>query len=274
MKAFFKILILLAAAFVGSNALAQASMGVEPPVMLHQAVPGQTITFNLKVGNPSPKPIKVRVNLGDWNYNQFGELLYYPGGKLPTSAAVWTRLSDTEITIKGQDAAQMRYTVTVPKDGKPGSHWGMIFFTAESTDVQPGVIAASQSVRVGHTFYVNLPPFKSAGKIAGIFGKPGQNDTKNYLFAVNYQNAGNLAQIVQGRLEVRDAGGKVVAGAVFRTQVVLPGTMRIMQATLNGPLPAGDYTALVVLNYGDRGKDVAGEYNFVLKKPLAESPGQ
>jgi Bacterial protein of unknown function (DUF916) len=271
MKLFLQILIALLASALGSSAFAQAAtLGIEPPVMMHQAVPGQTITFNLKIGNPSPKPLKVRVNLGDWNYNQFGELLYYSSGKLPTSAAPWTRLSNSEVTLKAQDTTQMRYTITVPKDGTPGSHWGMIFFTAESVDVQPGVIAASQSVRVAHTFYVNLPPFKSTGKIAGIFGKPGQNDTKNYLFAVNYQNSGNLAQIVQGRLEVRDASGKVVAGAVFRTQVVLPGAMRIMQATLNGPLPVGDYTALVVLNYGDKGKDVAGEYSFSLKKPLAE----
>ncbi len=264
------ILTLLLTVLCTSSVFAQTSLGVEPPVALHDVVPGQTVTFQLKIGNPSPKPLRIRVSLGDWNYNQFGELLYFAVGKGPSSASIWTKISSSVLEIAGQDVVSLRYTVQIPTDAKAGSHWGMVFFNAESSAAEPGIVNAAMSVRVAHTFYVNVAPVKSSGKITGIFGKPGQNSKSNYIFAVQYQNTGNIAQILEGRIEIRDSSGKLVSAAIFRRQVILPGALRILQTTLNGPLPAGDYTALVVLNYGDKSRDVAGEYNFTLKAPLSE----
>jgi hypothetical protein len=257
-------------ALFGGSALAQATLGIEPPVTLHEAVPGQTVTTNLKIGNPSPKPVRVRVSLGDWNYSQMGELQYFTTGKLSTSASAWTKVSDNIVEVPGKDVAIVRYTFTVPRDATPGSHWGMVFLTAESENPQPGVVNASMSVRVAHTFYVNVQPTKSSGKITGIFGKPSTPEGKSFQFAVQYVNTGNIAQILEGRIEVRDTKGEIVAAAPFKKQVVLPGATRILQSALNGPLPVGEYTALVILNYGDKNRDVAGEYTFRLKTALRE----
>ncbi len=273
MNKILKLLIgtmLAGAGLFGSGALAQTTLGVEPPVALHDGVPGQIITLNIKVGNPSPKPVRVRVSLGDWNYTQLGELQYFPTGKLAQSASTWAKVSDSVLEVAGKDVGTVRYTITVPKDATPGSHWGMIFFTGEADNTAPGGVNTSMSLRVAHTFYVNVPPTKASGKITGIFGKPGQNPSKNFAFAVQYLNTGNIAQILEGRIEVRDRSGTVVTAAAFRKQVVLPAATRVMQSTLNGPLPAGDYTALIILNYGDKNRDVAGEYNFTLKVPLEE----
>ena len=266
-----KALLIVVAAFLGSSsALAQATLGVEPPVTLHTGVPGQSVTSNLKIGNPSPKPVRVRVSLGDWNYSQMGELQYFTTGKLNTSASAWTKVSENILEIPGKEVAIVRYTFTVPRDAKPGSHWGMVFLTAESENPAPGAINASMNVRVAHTFYVNVPPTKSSGKIAGIFGKPSTPEGKSFQFAVQYLNTGNIAQILEGRVEVRDTTGAIVAAAPFKRQVVLPGATRILQSALNGPLPVGEYTALVILNYGDKNRDVAGEYTFRLKTALRE----
>lgn len=254
----------------GSSVLAQSTLGVEPPVSLHDAVPGQTVTTSVRIGNPSPKPLRVRVNLGDWSYNQFGELLYFSSGKGPNSASAWTKVSDSIVEVPGKDVATVRYTFTVPKDAKPGSHWGMVFFTAEAENPPPGMVNAAMSVRVTHTFYVNLPPTKASGKITGIFGKPSTPEGNSFQFAVQYVNTGNIAQILEGRIEVRNSSGTMVAAAPFKRQVVLPGATRILQSALNGPLGVGDYTALVILNYGDKNRDIAGEYAFRLRTALRE----
>lgn len=254
------------------HAVAQQAIGVEPPVMLHTAVPGQSITFNLKIGNPSPKSIKVRAALGDWNYSQAGELQYFAPGKVPSSASPWVRLSDTIVDLPGSGVQTIRYTITVPKDAAPGSHWGGIYFTAEAGEALEGPLGAAFSARVAHTFYVNIAPTRSSGRIAGIFGKPSVPATKSYSLVMQYVNTGNVAQQLEGRVEIRNASGKMVAVTLIKLQVVLPGATRILQVSLSGPLPAGDYTALAILNYGDKGKDIAGEYTFTLKQPLLESP--
>jgi hypothetical protein len=261
------LLALLLAATLGT-AKAQTTLGVEPPVILQDGVAGQTITTNIKVGNPGIKSARVRISLGDWNYSQAGELQYFAVGKLSASAAPWAKLSETIVTVPAKGSITTRYTVTVPSGATPGSHWGVIFFTAEPEATTPGATSAAMTVRVAHTFYVNVPVTKTSGKITGIFGRASADDTSKYLFTVQYVNSGNTAQVLGGRIEIRDSSGKTVAAAPFIQQVVLPGTTRILQTSLTGPLGAGDYTALVVLNYGDKNKDIAGEYSFTLKKPL------
>jgi hypothetical protein len=253
----------------GTSVLAQTTLGVEPPVTLQAGVPGQTITMNVKVGNPSDKAVRLRAALSDWSYSQLGELQFLAVGKVDNSAAEWTRLSENVLTVPAKGSVIARYTISVPRDATPGSHWGMILFTSEPEQSEPGAPAASISVRVSHTFYVDIAPIRNTGKITGIFGRPSTEDSNRYVFAVNYQNTGNAAQVLGGRVEIRDSSGKAVAAAAFKQQVVLPGALRAMQILFSGPLPAGDYTALVILNFGDKNKDIAGEYNFTLKKPLA-----
>lgn len=253
------------------TATAQQTIGVEPPVVVHTGVPGQTITLNIRVGNPGPKPLRVRISLSDWSYSPAGELSFAAPGKNPASAALWTRLSDASVNLAGFEVQTIRYTITVPKDATPGSHWGMVFFQGEALDAPPGAIATFNT-RVAHTFYVNIPPTTQTGKIAGIFGRPSQPANKSFNIAIQYVNTGNIAQQLQGRVEIRDSSGKMVAVSLVKLQVVLPGATRIIQVSLGGPLPAGDYTALAILNYGDKGKDIAGEYTFTLKQPLIESP--
>ena len=68
---------------------------------------------------------------------------------------------------------------------------------------------------------------------------------------------------------MRDATGRKVAEVPIEEVVVLPGQTRILPITLVGPLPAGNYTALAVLNYGDPSRDVAADLPFTLKSPLA-----
>ena len=51
---------------------------------------------------------------------------------------------------------------------------------------------------------------------------------------------------------------------------MLPGVDRAFQINVVGPLPAGNYTALVVLNYGSDEQDVAGAIDFTLTEPLLE----
>jgi hypothetical protein len=241
-------------------------IGIEPPVVLHQGIPGQTITFNVKVANPSSKPMRVRANLSDWTNDKYGKTIEYPVGKVASSAAIWAKMSDTTLDLKGNANTTMRYTLTVPKDATPGTHWGAIYFEAELAEQQPGVGAAI-ATRVSHFFYVNITPYKQSGKINGIFGQT-LDDNKGFKIIVQYLNSGNIAQILEGRLEIRDKTGQVVSVGVFRRQVVLPGQPVVLENKVGGPLPKGEYTALVVLNYGDKAKDIAGEYSFTLKAPL------
>jgi uncharacterized membrane protein len=264
------LIVILFAQIIFSSSFAQSMLAVEPPTALVNVKPGQTVTLNIKIGNPRKEPTKVRISMSDWKFNQGGDISYLPVGTVGESSSRWTTLSANEISLDGSSVQTIRYTVKVPSDAKSGTYWGMIFFGGEAAKSQPGMAGASMSMRVAHTFYVNVGEITRSGKIVGIFSKLPTASDLPVLLTVQYQNTGNSAQNVDGRFEIRDSGGKVVITGKLETNTVLPGTTRMMTVSLSGPIPAGTYTVLAILNYGDKETDVAGETSFKLKVPLIE----
>lgn len=250
-------------------ALGQSTLGVEPPVSLREAVPGQTLTLDLKVHNVGVRPVRVRVSLGDWTYDPLGNIQFLPPGTLKESASRFAAFSPGELSLAAKTSGTLTYTLTLPKELAPGSYWGVLFLEGEDPNPPPGVPLAVFKVRMAHVFYVNIPPIRQGGRILGLLSTPPKAPEDPYRFAIQYQNTGNAAQKLSGRFEVRDQGGRTVAQVEVEEVVVLPGVVRVLPVTLVGPLPPGNYTALAVLNYGDPAKDVAADLPFTLKTPLA-----
>ncbi|WP_243030827.1 DUF916 domain-containing protein [Thermus altitudinis] len=267
MKRIFPFLLSLAL-----GALAQSTLGVEPPVLLKEAKPGETLTQTLTVYNVGTRPVRVRASLGDWTYDPMGKIQFLPTGSLKESASSWATFSPAEFLLEPKQNRPLTYTLTVPKEAPPGTHWGILFLESEDPNPPPGVPLATFRVRMAHVFYVNIPPLKTGGRITGIVPSPPQSPKDPYRFAIQYQNTGNTAQKLSGRFEVRDAAGRKAAEVEIEEVVVLPGQVRILPVILVGPLPVGSYTALAILNYGDPGKDVAADLPFALRTPLAAPP--
>ncbi|WP_234553608.1 DUF916 domain-containing protein [Thermus caliditerrae] len=267
MKRLFPLLLTLAL-----SALAQSTLGVEPPVLLKEAKPGEVLTQTLTVYNVGTRPVRVRVSLGDWTYDPMGKIQFLPTGSLKESASPWATFSPAEFLLEPKQSRPLTYTLSIPKGATPGTHWGILFLESEDPNPPPGVPLATFRVRMAHVFYVNLPPLTTSGRITGIVPSPPKEAQEPYRFAIQYQNTGNTAQKLSGRFEVRDASGRKAAEVEVEEVVVLPGQVRVLPVSLVGPLPAGGYTALAILNYGDPSKDVAADLPFTLRTPLAAPP--
>jgi len=251
-------------------ASAQLAVGVNPPGLILQGQPGATLTATIRLDNPQSQPIQVRVSLGDWNYNDRGQITFYPPNTLPGSAASWITVNPLTLTLAGKGHAFVRYSVHIPPGTPQGTHWAVLFFEGKGTTPPPGHLLASFRVRVGYILYINVGKTTVAGKIAGILGAYLGLD--RYQFAIEYANTGTQAVSLNGRVEVRNAQGLTVVTIPIRGVVSLPGAIRLFKATLLGPLPAGEYSALVILNNGTPGQDLAGQYTFTLNQPLPAPP--
>ena len=265
MRSLARLLALLIALF-SVTASAQATVGVDPVARIYTATPGQTITQALSIYNPNPSAVKVRVvaYLSDMNISETGETEFPPAGTLKESSAAWTTFTPAEIELGGEETKQVRYTVQVPADATPGTHWAMLMFEAQEPAALPGKTLASFRLRVAHTMYVNVQPTKADGSITGIFDSPPQNETDPYQIAVQYTNSGNIVTGVQGRVDLRDASGNLVATLPLDLIVALPNRSVLLKSSWIGPVPKGQYSALVVLNNGDKGKDILGEHVVTL----------
>lgn len=243
---------------------------VDPSSKLYSGVPGEVIATNLRLSNPGPIPIRLRLYTSDWRMGITGSFEFFDVGQVERSASTWIDYGDTAVELAAYETRVIPYTLTIPTNVEAGTHWSVIFAEGEPSDPVPGQSAASVTMRVGHVIYVNVPDLHSSGQIVGMFGTPSGEQGGPFTVIAQYLNNGNAAQGVGGNFTLRDDTGTVVMEAPLTRGIVLPHSERAFQISVNGPLPAGFYTALVVLNYGDEERDVAGTFDFLLAEPLAE----
>jgi len=255
-------------AVLAGRADAQGAAMLDPSAARHTAEPGATVEGSVRVTNPTGDTLRLRLYLSDWELDPAGNFEFADPGVMAASASPWITFDTTVLDLAPQSSATVRYAAVVPADAEPGTHRSVLFIESEPGETAPGQAAATFSVRVGHVVYIDVPPLTRAGAIAGIFGEPPAEATGAYRLTVLYVNGGNAVTGVQGRFTLRNDRGEAVIEADIDRAVVLPGSERVFSINIHGPLPAGNYTALVVLDYGDEAQDVAGTYDFTLDEEL------
>ena len=255
---------------VPALAAAQSAVEVTPPVLLHQAAPGSPVDASFEVVNPTDAPLLVRVTLADWHYLADGTPDYLAAGSLPRTLAPFITFNPAEVLLAPGETGEVRYTLDPPGGVDPGSYWGVLLMEAEDPEPEPGFELARFRVRVGHVAYLNVPPLDPQGEIAGIFGEPPVSSGDPYRLFIQYVNGGNAVQRLDGFVELRDAGGDVLFHEDLPPAVSLPGDVVGRTFEVFGPLDPGNYTALVVYNYGDDTIDVVADFPFTLEQPLTE----
>ncbi len=271
-RTFRRAFLMLAVAFTLANAGAQTAAVLDPANALYEAPAGTTISGRVSVQNPSPAALELQVYLADWLHSQTGDFEFFEAGSLDSSLAEWITYSSESLPLEPNQGAALDYTITVPPDAAPGTYWGILFVESQPGAPAPGQTVTTFSVRVGHVIYVNVPELTLQGAISGMFGEPPLEETDPYRVIGLYSNGGNAMQIVQGALTVRDSAGTVVIEVAIPRRVILPASTRALVVSLFGPLPIGNYTAVLVLDYGDETREVAGAFDFQLQSPLAAPP--
>ncbi|MFO7546533.1 MAG: hypothetical protein R6W77_13660 [Trueperaceae bacterium] len=251
----------------------QGAAMVDPASVVHVAAPGETIAGVVRVTNPMEEVLRLRVYLSDWTLDPVGQFTFAEVGTLPASASPWITFSPSVLDVEPHATLEVRYDVQVPADASAGTHQSVLFVESEPSEAVPGQMAATFSVRVGHVVYVNVPPLVKEGAITAIFGEPPTAAGEPYHLTVLYENRGNAAQGVQGSLVVSDDRGEVAIEADVERNVVLPNSTRAFEINLHGLAPGGTYTALVVLDYGDAEREVAGSFDFVVPEITADPDG-
>lgn len=264
------VTILLAAALLlPSAASAQTAIGVQPNAIILEGSPGEEITQELRIDNPAGTTLILDMYPGDWTYDGIGDPAYYPPGTLEESAADWLSFSSGQLTLDGSSSLRTTYTVSVPEDAAPGTHWAALFVEGNDPAERNPNALTSFNIRTAHMVYVNVLPLEQGGEIAGIIGNPPETPANPYVFQLDYVNHGNAVQILNGMVEIRTLAGTVAETIPVERQLALPGMVKPLRLQLYGPLEAGEYLALALLNYGDHSLDVAAEYMFEVPFELA-----
>lgn len=254
------ILAILSVLAIASPAQAQIGAEISPANAHVSAAPGTTLNGSLSVKNPTDVPISLAVGPSDFVLEPNNGIVPLPVGSLSTSMAPWMTVSSSSVNLQPGASTMLRYTISVPSTAKPGSHWGMILFqanTGPASGSSGNAVGMGVGVQVAFVIYVDIGTLNPDGRVTDITlsGGAGMNPQ---VATVTFQNTGDAYMRLQGRLEIRTTKGSLVGTYQLPVKASLPTGVTALEVTLDPKLGAGDYLATAILDYGSPAR-IAGQ---------------
>jgi hypothetical protein len=250
-----------------SLALAQSGVGVSPPRIQVSAAPGAQLTQTIVIDNPSQvTALLVQGSLSDVLLGATGDAVFLEPGSHERSLTKWLSATPLRFTLTPNQNSEVRYTIRVPQNAKPGTYWGLIMFDSDPANAQGQSqqgIGVRVRARVAHVVYVDVGTVTKSGRITGMRYQPQVGNAPNQI-RISFQNTGNGLVRMVGKVEVRNLSGQVVAIAEVPESPSFPNATHEIAAVLQKSLPPGRYVLLASLDIGEN-KLVGGQANIEVK---------
>jgi hypothetical protein len=251
------------------TAHAQGTEGVEikPGIVEDRVNPGETFRFTLSVKNLAPETKTYFLLTEDIvGVSDEGLPVFAPEGQATGyEISKWIETPYPSITLQAGETGSVPFTVKVPLEATPGSHFGGLFFL--TTPPKAGASGAAIGIQVGSVISLRISGdiIENARLREFSSGKMVYN-TPNVDFNVRVENLSNVLLRPRGTIDITDMRGKQVAvvrvndsqGAVF------PETERLYRPVWEyDSFAFGRYQAVLSLVYGeDSRKTISGVTTF------------
>jgi len=213
--------------------------------------PGQIASRNFRLTLAKDEQrTQFKVHVEDWWRSEDGRESYYkPPGTIPQSCAPWIKLNPMEAAINAGETLDVRLSISIPKDAKPGGYWCALT-TDEVLDplkVNPEGVGVRFLASLSIGVFVNVGPVNRSAKIIDV--QMGEEAS------LKVRNDGNCPLRIEGRFEFIPVGQtKPVARVDFAqtTALYAPINITTMRAQLpdSKVLPSGKYLVRAILDIG------------------------
>ena len=231
---------------------AAQSLGLAPGEVREKFKPGVPFEFDLATSNDGGTPVEMSVEIADFWYNEKNEKVFPAPGTAPRSAANWIQFVPERFEVPAHGAQKMKAIVTPPSDAK-GGYYAVLFVQSKPqlsfnksngqgvfTNMRLGCLVLLDAEKT-EDFKVELTNMKIVPPSAA----------QRLDLSFDLLNAGNTHVFPVARLAVLDADKKLVAKAQTEEKRFLPGQKDSMHVAWAGSLPAGAYTAVLSVTYGE-----------------------
>jgi hypothetical protein len=241
-----------------TTAFAQSGVSISPALIEETLDPGFEKEYRLSIENLENTErtfyLSTR-NIRD--VRPGGVPVFANDGDEPTGMelADWIDLSTTEVVIDAQGSVNVPFTLRVPDNASPGSHFGGVFVSLEAPELERSGAAVGYdvaniiSIRVAGDVdeSASIRQF-STGKF--IYG------AQNIDFTVRIENSGNVLVRPFGPVQIKNMLGQTVDTFTFNEPQsgVFPGRTRDFQFDWEGQgVGFGRYEVILSAVYGDIG---------------------
>ena len=250
------LVVLLAVFFASVEfASAQAGVGMRPAIIEESVEPGGFYEFSLQVSNLSQAEQTYYMFTRDIRGVQAGGVPIFADEdteKTGYEVTEWIDIQTSEITLGPGQSGNIAFTMSVPEDATPGSHFGGVFASIEP----PRLRSIGAAVGYEVATIISMRVAGDAVENARIRSFA----TDNYIygsslvdFNARVENLGNVLIRPVGPLEINNMFGKRVALLTFNDTKagVFPESTRDFVLTWESENPGfGRYEAILSMAYG------------------------
>lgn len=250
-------LLLLSAHSVGAQG--GAGIGITPAIIENAAEPGTQQRHEVTISNLSGMDQKYYVYVRNIvGVKEDNSPVYADDDRevTPYELSSWVAIDVGEVDVPAQGQARVGFTISVPSDASPGSHFGSIFVSVEPPRLR------TTGASVGYEV-ANIINIQVAGEVDDR-AEIRQFSTDQYVygatevdFSLHIENQGNILIRPTGPVEITNMFGKQVALFTFNESqgAVFPKAIREYKFSWQGDgIGFGRYEARVSPLYGENGR--------------------
>lgn len=242
-------------------------LGIDPFLLELDMSAGETQTRTITLTNTTNEPLTFTASINDFvpngNTGQPQFLSAEEESDPKFSLSRWITVTrQPEFTIPPQSQTEVAFTVNVPVDAEPGTHYGGILFgqpLASKPMSGPAVIQ-----KAGAIILVKLGQSQEKVQVSDFFTQRQVYQHGPIEFLISLHNFGNVHSKPKGDITVRNLWGKQVAQVPVNPDalIVLPESGRDFVQTWDTKLGFGRYTAESVLYYGSPKLELRSQISF------------
>lgn len=238
------------------NSLGQ-QLNIYPTIVNFQlSEPGSVQTQTINITNNSDKKQTIESYFGDWNRKEDGGHEYFEGSTQPFSCAGWAQMNTNLLEIAPGESTQLILTLKAPEDPAEleKMKWCMLFLQGSSIKEAPEASETQMETRINEIIRFGIHVYQTPAKmnlISAVAQDLNQNEENPEFFFLDLENNGQVMVKTKSYLELTN----INTGAEFRGEIaecpIFPLGKRKVSLQLPAELPAGKYSLLAIMDYGD-----------------------
>lgn len=235
-------------------------LSISPLVFELNADPGDTLTNQIKVFNPTGNATEVKIGVEDFTpIGEQGEVvLSEPDNANSTfSIASWTISDPEQFVLKPGEQKIVTFKINVPRNAEPGGHYGSI--VAKISGGSNSVSGSSVGSKRGALILVRISGQIEENISVDTFTTKSLVQNGPIDFALKFKNNGNVHLKPAGFITITDMFGNQVDQISFAEKNVIPESVRDVSTSWDKQKLFGRYTANLVASYGSNEKQVITE---------------
>jgi hypothetical protein len=207
---------------------------------------GEVKTLKVDLGDAGTAPVKARTYVADAYTLANGGFGVRADGEPVSGPTLWIDYPAQTLDLEPGKLIERSFTVTVPKDAKPGQYLaGLVIQTAEPVPVN-GSAMFKQTILKSIAVFITVPGPVTPGFTIGKASVIAHGATR--MLSIALTNTGNVLVKPEGSITLANAAGATVVTVPVSMGSVYAGTSTTIEIAVSDSLAAGDYALSIDLS--------------------------